>query len=113
MIDGLGPWLADAMVVLGVATITIGVYGVVRLPDVYLKLHAAGKSVVLGVVSLAVASVVTGDPAIVARVALIAALLLLTTPVASHAIGRAAYLEGERMSVPGSIDESGHHLGDE
>jgi multisubunit Na+/H+ antiporter MnhG subunit len=44
---------------------------------------------------------------------LIAALLLLTTPVASHAIGRAAYLEGERMSVPGSIDESGHHLADE
>lgn len=109
----LVPWLADGLVVLGVAVMTVGVYGVIRMPDLYTKLHAASKAVFLGVVSLVAASVVTGDPAIVARVLLIGAILLLTTPVASHVIGRGAYLEGEQMETPGAIDESGHHLADE
>ncbi len=105
------PWLADALVVLGVGIMTVGVYGVIRMPDLYTRLHAASKSVFLGVCSLALASVVTGDPDIIARVLLIGALLLLTTPVSSHAIGRAAYLERERMETPGAVDESGQHLG--
>ena len=109
-VGSLLPWLADALVLLGVGIMTIGVYGVVRMPDLYTRLHAASKSVFLGVVSLCLASVVTGDAAIVARVALIAVLLLLTTPVAAHAIARGAYLEGERMETPGAIDESGHRL---
>lgn len=110
MVGGLVPWLADGLVVLGVAIMTIGVYGVIRMPDLYTRLHAASKSVVLGVVSLCLASVVTGEAAIVARVVLIGGLLLLTTPVASHAIARGAYLEGEAMETPGAVDESGHGL---
>ena len=104
------PWLADALIVLGVGIMTVGVYGVIRMPDLYTRLHAASKSVFLGVFSLALASMVTGDPAIIARVILIAVLLLLTTPVSAHAIGRGAYLEGERMETPGAVDESGHDL---
>ena len=104
------PWLADALVILGVGIMTIGVYGVIRMPDLYTRLHAASKAVFLGVFSLVLASVVTGDPAIVARALLIGVLLLLTTPVAAHAIGRGAYLERERMETPGAVDESGHHL---
>ena len=110
MLGEVAPWLADALVVLGVGIMTIGVYGVVRMPDVYTRLHAASKAVFLGVISLVFASLITDDSAIIARVLLIGAVLLLTTPVASHAIGRGAYLEGERMRTPGAVDESGHHL---
>jgi multicomponent Na+:H+ antiporter subunit G len=110
VIGAAAPWLADALVVLGVGIMTLGVYGVVRMPDVYTRLHAASKAVVLGVISLALASLITGEAAIVARVLLIGAVLLLTTPVSAHAIGRGAYLEGERMKTKGAIDESGHHL---
>ncbi len=110
VMDDAVPWLADALVILGVTIMTIGVYGVFRMPDLYTRLHAASKSVFLGTISLVLASVVTGETAIVARVLLIGALLLLTTPVASHAIGRGAYLEGEQMETPGALDESGHHL---
>lgn len=91
----IGPYLADALVVLGVAVVTLGVYGLVRMPDVYVRLHAASKAVVLGVISFALASLVTGEGGIVFRVLLIAVLLLLTTPVAAHAIARAAYHSGE------------------
>lgn len=110
MIRDLVPWLADALVILGVVVMTIGVYGVIRMPDIYTRLHAASKSVFLGVISFVLASVTTGDPGIVWRVVLIGIVLLLTTPVASHAIGRSAYLERERMQTPGAVDESGRHL---
>ncbi|MBW3632905.1 MAG: monovalent cation/H(+) antiporter subunit G [Chloroflexi bacterium] len=109
MLGDLPLWLADALVVLGVTIMTIGVYGVIRMPDLYTQLHAASKSVFVGVVSLCFASIVTGDVAIVARVFLIAVLLLLTTPVSAHVIARGAYLEGQRMETPGAIDESGQH----
>ncbi len=110
MLGVIGTWLADALVVLGVVIMTIGVYGVIRMPDLYTRLHAASKAVVLGVCLLAVASVVTGDAAIIARAVLIAVLLLLTTPVASHAIARGAYLEREPLKTPGAIDETGRCL---
>lgn len=101
------PWVADALVVLGIVIMTIGVYGVIWMPDLYTQLHAASKAVFLGVISFCVASVVTGETAIVARVALIAVLLLVTTPVSSHLIALGAYREGQRMETPGAVDESG------
>ena len=85
-------WVADALVLLGLVVMTIGVIGVQRLPDVYLQLHAASKAVFLGIIALVGASVATEDAAIMARGLLIAAFLLLTTPVSAHAIGRAAHL---------------------
>jgi multicomponent Na+:H+ antiporter subunit G len=107
------PYLADALVVLGVFVMTVGVYGVIRMPDTYTRLHAASKAVFLGVISLLVASVVTGDEKIILRAALIAAFLILTTPVSAHIIARAAYERGERMEAPGAVDESGRHLNQE
>jgi multicomponent Na+:H+ antiporter subunit G len=101
------PFLADALVVLGVVVMTLGVYGIIRLPDTYARLHAASKVVSLGVVSLLLASTVTGDPAVVFRVALIGAFLVVTTPVSAHVVARAAYLRGEKMESRGAVDESG------
>jgi multicomponent Na+:H+ antiporter subunit G len=90
MIELLLDVLRDLLLVVGLLVMTVGVVGMFRMPDIYLQLHAASKAVVLGVVAIAVASVETGDLAIIARAALISAFLLLTTPVAAHAIARAA-----------------------
>jgi|SRR5690606_26805554 multicomponent Na+:H+ antiporter subunit G len=102
--------ISDALIILGLLVMTLGVYGMIRMPDVYTRLHAASKSAFLGVVSLAVAAMFVGDQASVMRLILLSVLLTITTPVASHAIGRGAYLHNERMSSPGALDESGHHL---
>jgi multicomponent Na+:H+ antiporter subunit G len=104
------PYLADALVVVGVFIMTVGVYGMIRMPDTYTRLHSASKAVFLGVISLLVASVVTGDPEIILRAVLIGAFLILTTPVSAHMIGRAAYQRGERMEAPEAVDESGRDL---
>ena len=107
----LAPWIADALVVLGVLVMTVGVYGIVRMPDVYAKLHAASKVTFLGVVSFLLASFVTGDPAVIYRVTLIAVFLVLTAPVSAHVVGKAAFLRGHKMQAPDAIDESGRGLG--
>ena len=101
------PFLADALVILGVFVMTVGVYGAIRMPDPYTKLHAMSKAVFLGVVSLCLSSAVTGDPQVIYRVALIAACLIVTTPISAFVIARAAYLREETMQSPDPLHESG------
>ena len=98
--------LTELLTILGVMILTIGVYGVVRLPDVYTQLHAASKAGFLGVAALLAAAALQDDGAIVARAVLIVGLLAFTTPVAAHVIGRAARRREEPMRTPGAVDES-------
>ncbi len=97
--------VADVLVVLGLVLLTIGVYGVVRLPDVYTQLHAASKAGFLGIAALLASAAIEGDGAIIARALVISALLAVTTPVAAHAVARAARRRGEPMRTPGAVDE--------
>ncbi len=101
----LVPWMADALVALGILVMTIGVYGLVRMPDTYTRLLAASKAVVLGVMPLLLASALTGDKGVFLRAALIAVFLLLTAPVSAHMVGRAAYLRGEKIKATEPVDE--------
>lgn len=102
--------LQDALVILGLVIMTIGVYGVIRLPDIYTRIHAASKAVFLGVVSILVATCLAGGADVILRAVLIAVFLLLTTPVASHTIARAAYQRKQPMRTPNAVDESGQDL---
>lgn len=89
----LAPWLADGLIVLGLIVMTLGVIGVIRMPDLYTKLHAASKSVVLGVCSFLLATAATGDVTTMTRALLIGVFLVVTAPVAAHEIARAARRE--------------------
>jgi multicomponent Na+:H+ antiporter subunit G len=89
------PYVADALVILGVFVMTVGVYGAIRMPDTYTKLHAMSKAVFLGVVSLCASSAVTGDSAIIYRAILIGVFLLVTTPISSFVIARRVPARGE------------------
>ena len=101
------PYVFDCFVILGMSVMTLGVIGIIRMPDLYTKLHAASKSVFLGVMVLAVSGLATAESGIVSRLILICLTLIITTPVASHVLGRAGHLMHERMDSPGAIDESG------
>jgi multicomponent Na+:H+ antiporter subunit G len=107
VLSSAAPYLADALVILGVLVMTVGVYGAIRMPDTYTKLHAMSKTVFLGVISLCLSSSVTGDPQVIFRVALITAFLIVTTPIAAFVVARAAYLRREPMQSPEPVDESG------
>ena len=112
-LDTLAPWIADALVLLALVVMTIGTIGIITMPDIYTKLHAASKAVFLGVIVLAIGAMITSDTDFILRTLVVCAALVLTTPLASHVIGRAAWLEREHMSTPGAVDESGQHLADE
>lgn len=84
--------LIALLLVVGVVLIGLAGIGLLRLPDAYARMNAAGKAGGLGVVcivagaALAVADVEAGTKAAVAIV-----LQLLTVPIGSFAIARAAY----------------------
>jgi multicomponent Na+:H+ antiporter subunit G len=104
--EALRAGAADVLVVVGVAVMSIGVYGLLRMPDVYTQLHASSKTVVFGVIAiLAAAAIVADERTSAYRALLIAAFLLLTTPVAAHSVARAAHLRQESMTSPEAGDE--------
>lgn len=105
-------WVADALLLLGLLVMTVGVFGVVRLPDVYTQLHAASKAAFLGVVLLLAAACLNGDGATITKAVVVAGLLTLTTPVASHVIAQAALRRGEPLRTPGAVDETGRAVRD-
>lgn len=76
----------------GLFFFAVGVLGLVRLPDLFTRMHATTKSDTLGA-GLALGALIVhygfGDAAL--RVSLIILFVLITTPVAAHLIARAAY----------------------
>jgi multicomponent Na+:H+ antiporter subunit G len=77
-----------------------GALGVLRMPDFYTRLHAAGKtdSFAQGLICVALFFQAwryeTIGAGVAIRLVLVALFILATSPVATHAITRAAYLSG-------------------
>ena len=97
--------LAVVLLALGAIIMTISVYGVARMPDVYSQLHAAGMASGLGAITILLASIATRDAGIITDAVLVIAFLLLTAPISGHAIAWAAYRrrasEARRSGEPG------------
>jgi multicomponent Na+:H+ antiporter subunit G len=89
------PWVTDGLILLALGIMSIAIYGMFWLPDVFMRLHAASKIGVLGVIPILLATLTTGEPALICRSLLIIVFLLLTIPVSSHAIARAAMQSGD------------------
>jgi len=87
--------LISLLVVLGASLVLVASVGVLRLPDLYTRMHASTKPATLGV-SLIVAALAIhpGDLGIAVRALLIVLFFLLTAPVAAHRLGHAAYRAG-------------------
>jgi len=69
--------------------------GVLRLPDVLMRMHASTKAGTLGSgLILAAVAVYFADTATISRAVATILFLLMTAPVAAHMIGRAAFRSG-------------------
>lgn len=91
--------IAIVAVLVGTFFSVMGVLGMVRLPDVYSRLHATGKVSTFGVVLLLVAAV-AWTPLSWSRALLLILLLVIAGPVTSHVLASAAYRIGVRMHQP-------------
>jgi len=106
--------LAAVSMVLGGFFVFVAALGAVRLPDVFMRMHAATKAGTLGAgLVLLAALLVFATTAVTTKALLVFLFLLLTTPVAAHVLGRAAYYDGvalwdrtESDALKGKYDDS-------
>ena len=90
--------IVSILIVLGGGFAAAAGLGLLRLPDVLIRMHATTKAGTLGVglIILGV-SVHFASSLVVTKALLIIAFLFLTAPVGAHLIARAAYRRGIRL----------------
>ena len=91
---------AQILLVIGLGFDLLGAIGLIRLPDVYNRLQAATKSVTLGTCLILLAvfvNYVGVDGSAAAKALMCAVFVLLTMPVAAHALAKGAHISGVRL----------------
>lgn len=104
--------LSWAFLIAGGLFCVIGTIGLIRLPDMFTRLHGASVVDTLGMGFLIVGMVLqAGFTLVAAKLIIIAALVLLTTPVVTHSLAQAALHAGIRPKL--DHDETGGHIAGE
>ncbi|HMO51406.1 MAG TPA: monovalent cation/H(+) antiporter subunit G [Kiritimatiellia bacterium] len=94
------------LLLIGSVFMLLSAVGVVRMPDLFTRMHAATKVGTVGVSSIVLAAAFYfQDMKVVAPALLIIVFFLATAPVAAHMIGRAAYEFGVALWKGTVIDE--------
>ena len=90
-------WIVIGLIVVGAFFLTVGTIGLLRLPNVYNRMHATSKPATIGAVAVFLAGFVHFGPGGAGLSSLIGiAFLFLTVPTGAHMISRAA----EQTGVP-------------
>jgi multicomponent Na+:H+ antiporter subunit G len=90
--------MGTIFIVVGLVFDIFGCIGLIRMPDVYNRLQAATKCVTLGTFSiLSGAFLLRGFGATGVKLLLCAVFLILTAPVAAHALARGAHKSGVKL----------------
>lgn len=100
-------YIVAFLILSGALFTLVAAIGVLRLPDVLIRMHASTKAGTLGcgLILLALAVHSGGDTGVVARTLAAFIFLLLTAPVGAHMIGRAAYRTGVPLWKETRINE--------
>ena len=102
--------VSAVLVIAGAALGTVGGIGVVRLPDVFGRMHAATKAPTLGLVLVVIAAMLQiSDLSDLGLLLLVVLLQFLTAPVGAHLIGRASYDSGGLLDDGTVLDELAEH----
>lgn len=104
---------------LGSIFILLAAIGLIRMPDLYLRISVTTKAATLGIgLLLACAAIYFGTLSITSRVVAIIFFMLLTAPVGAHLIGRASYFTGIPLwkksvmdNLKGKYELGTHELG--
>jgi len=106
MIAEIAQYVSGTFLVVGAAFGLLAAIGVLRLPDLYSRMHAASKAGIVGTGLIFVGiAVVSLDGAVILRAVIGILFLVLTTPVSAHLLARAAHFLGYRASDLTVLDE--------
>jgi multicomponent Na+:H+ antiporter subunit G len=87
--------LSGLLVIVGVFLFASGTLGLIRLPDFYCRMHATGKCDTLGaLLALTGLAVYNGFNLVSLKIIFIVIFIFVANPTATHAIGRAALVNG-------------------
>lgn len=94
--NGLLEITGSLLLLAGAALILVAAWGVIRLPDALARQHAATKAGTLALACVCVGAMLWAqDTGWTLRLLVILAFLLVTLPVASHLLARAAVRESQ------------------
>ena len=94
-----------ALILIGVLFDLSGCVGLVRLPDVYNRIQASTKCVVLGTTLILVGALVwLGSPAAIVKGLICILFILITSSTAAHALSKAAHNSGVKLWDKSVVD---------
>ena len=98
--------ITSALLLIGSLFMMLSAIGIIKMPDLFTRMHAATKVGTVGVSGIVLAVAVHFEQMKVAAPALlIIVFFLATAPIAAHMIGRAAYEMGVELWKGTVIDE--------
>ncbi len=101
MVEEIAAYAAGVLLLIGAVFSLLAAIGILRLPDLYTRMHAASKAGTMGSGLMLIAiAVVAFDGPVILRALVGFLFLLLTAPVSAHLLARAAYSAGYK---PASI----------
>ena len=100
-------FLVAAALLTGTFLTLVACIGLLRFPDVFCRMHAAGKAGTLGVslIVLAVGLFFIDSPGVMVRAVFAVFFQFLTTPAATHLLARASYITEYPLSERTAVDE--------
>lgn len=99
-------WIAAILLILGAVFMLIAGIGLLRLPDTYLRMHAATKAPSLGVFLMVLGIIVHfQDFWLSVKALLIILFIFTTTPIGAHMLSRVAHLMNVAKSDKTQVDE--------
>lgn len=106
MIGDVATIIASLLIIAGSAFAAVAALGLLRLPDLYTRMHAASKagSVGAAMMLIALAFMSTDLPEILRAIAAVA-FFLLTAPIGAHLLAKAAYSVGYGLWPQSVLDE--------
>ena len=99
-------FLAAALLGAGAFFSIVGGIGLVRMPDFYTRMHAASITETLGVALILLGLMLyAGFTLVAVKLAMMGLLSLVASPTATHALARAALLNGLKPKLGAAPDE--------
>ena len=102
--------IAAGLMLLGALSCLLGAIGLVRLPDLPARLQAATKPQTLGLSLILLGAALRVELASAVTVVLVVLFQVITAPVLSQLVGRAAYRSGALPDDGLVVDELAEHL---
>ena len=104
-------WVIGGCLVIGAFLMFLTGLGLVRMPDIFTRMHAATKSASLGVALLLLAAALFFQETMVVTKAVVTIVFIfLTAPVAASLLGRAAYARRTPLWEHSVLDEGRDHI---